>query len=159
MYDLRGTLTSCPTVDEVFGFPGNTFVSNSSIISCAGNKTITIVDLNVEQYPTSCSEYKHCNLTEKQTDAIKSRCNKETSCTISTIIPNSCLFIDYGHVSISYSCKGIVNSSCTFDNGQCGWSVNGYDKYKWTLQSGKTPESDTGPDRDHTTASGKARYD
>ncbi|XP_052068042.1 MAM and LDL-receptor class A domain-containing protein 1-like isoform X2 [Mytilus californianus] len=140
------------------GFQEKTFVSNSSIISCAGNTTITIVDLNVEQYPTPCSEYKQCNLTEEHKTLIKMSCNKETSCTISTIIPNTCLFKNYGHVSISYSCTRIVNGSCTFENDLCGWSVSSNGTYQWIHRRGQTLESSTGPDRDHTTASGDGYY-
>ncbi|CAC5403046.1 unnamed protein product [Mytilus coruscus] len=135
------------------GFQENTFISTSNILSCARNTTITIVDLNVVQYQASCPEYKQCNLTEEEANAIKRRCNKETSCTISTIIPDTCLFNDYGHVSISYSCTEIVDSSCTFENGNCGWTVRSYEEYKWKIRRGKSSESSTGPDRDHTTAS------
>lgn len=49
----------------------------------------------------------------------------------------------------------MVNSSCTFDNGECGWMFSGHDEYKCKLQSGKTPESFTGPGRDHTIVSSK----
>ncbi|XP_052071788.1 MAM and LDL-receptor class A domain-containing protein 1-like isoform X2 [Mytilus californianus] len=85
-------------------------------------------------------------------------CNKETSCTISTIIPNTCLFKNYGHVSISYSCTRIINGSCTFENDLCGWSVSSNGTYQWIHRRGQTPESSTGPDRDHTTASGDGYY-
>ncbi|VDI83999.1 Hypothetical predicted protein [Mytilus galloprovincialis] len=49
--------------------------------------------------------------------------------------------------------SGIVNSSCTFESGQCGWSVIGLDRYKWKRQHGRTSHSYTGPDKDHTTSS------
>ncbi|XP_071130567.1 uncharacterized protein [Mytilus edulis] len=49
--------------------------------------------------------------------------------------------------------SGIVNSSCTFESGQCGWSVNGKDRYKWKRQRGNARHSSTGPDKDHTTSS------
>ncbi|CAC5403051.1 unnamed protein product [Mytilus coruscus] len=48
----------------------------------------------------------------------------------------------------------IVNSSCTFDNGKCGWKVTGLAQYKWKLQRENTSHSSTGPDKDHKTASG-----
>ncbi|CAC5389522.1 unnamed protein product [Mytilus coruscus] len=141
------------------GFQENAFVNNSGILRCAGNTTINIIDLNVKQsYTKLCLEYKPCNLTEEQTNAIKTGCNNETACTVSTIIPTSCLFKGYAHVSISYSCKGIVNSSCNFTNDDCGWRVSGNDRYKWTLQRGKTPETFTGPGRDHTTTSAYGYY-
>lgn len=39
-------------------------------------------------------------------NSIKRHCNKARTCTISKLIPNSCLFNDVGHISISYSCTG-----------------------------------------------------
>ncbi|CAC5384131.1 unnamed protein product [Mytilus coruscus] len=132
------------------GLNEKTFVSNSSIISCVGNTTIKIVDLNVEQYPTTCSEYKWCNLTEEQKNITKRGCNKEKSCSISTIIPSSCLFNGYGHVSILYSCTGTVSYSSTFENGWDGWLIYGINRYLWKFQQG--------PDRDHTTASALGHY-
>ncbi|CAC5355490.1 unnamed protein product [Mytilus coruscus] len=111
------------------------------------------MNLNVKQYTTSCLESKQCKLTEEQKNTINRSCNDTRSCTISTIIPNSCLYNDYGHVSISYSCTGIVNSRCTFENGTCGLTTVGYERYKWTMRSGKNPKTSTGPDRDHTTLS------
>ncbi|CAC5358612.1 unnamed protein product [Mytilus coruscus] len=59
---------------------------------------------------------------------------------------------------IQYKCEGIVNGSCTFENDQCGWSVSSNGTYQWKRQRGKTPESSTGPERDHTTASGDGYY-
>ncbi|CAC5389538.1 unnamed protein product [Mytilus coruscus] len=143
---------------NVTGLNENIFVTNSSIISCAANTTIKIVDLNVDEYPTTCSEYKQCYLTEEQKNSIKRGCNKEKSCSISMIIPSSCLFNDYGHVTISYSCTGTVNYSCTFENEWRGWFIYGFGRYEWTFQHGHTPVADTGPDRDHTTASTSGHY-
>ncbi|CAC5389521.1 unnamed protein product [Mytilus coruscus] len=146
----------------VTGLQENTFVSNSNVLRCAGNTTITIVDLNVEQHTTSCSETNHCNLTEEKMNSIKRHCNKEITCTISKFIPNSCLVNDYGHVSISYSCTGHSTSSCTFENEDfsvnCGWYERGSVRYKWVLGHGETPTYYTGPDRDHTTASEDGYY-
>lgn len=88
------------------GVQENTFLSNSSVISCDGDTTIKIVDLLVEQHTAICAETKHCNLTELQMNSIKRHCNKERTCTISKLIPNSCLFNDFERVSISYSCTG-----------------------------------------------------
>ncbi|XP_052069169.1 MAM and LDL-receptor class A domain-containing protein 1-like [Mytilus californianus] len=142
----------------VTGFQENTFASNSSTISCVGNTTIAIVDLNREQFTTSCTEYKQCNLTEEQENIIKKHCNKAKSCTVSAPIHKRCLFDDDGHASVSYSCTEIVNNSCTFENDDCGWRVSGYERYKWAIRSGKSPESSTGPNRDHTTASASGYY-
>lgn len=60
---------------------------------------------------------------------------------------------------LKYISTGYSKRSCTFGNtgdvDDCGWLVSGVDRYKWTLYSGKTPTTYTGPARDHTTASGK----
>ncbi|XP_071130569.1 uncharacterized protein [Mytilus edulis] len=144
----------------VTGVQENTFLSNSSVISCDGDTTIKIVDLLVEQHTAICAETKHCNLTELQMNSIKRHCNKERTCTISKLIPNSCLFNDFERVSISYSCTGHLNSSCSFDDlyDRCGWYAQGSTRYKWILWKGKTPSWYTGPDRDHTTSSGYGYY-
>ncbi|CAC5389543.1 unnamed protein product [Mytilus coruscus] len=138
------------------GFQENIFLSNSNSLSCGSNTTIEIVDLKVQQYTPSCPENKQCNLTEEQTNAIKMGCNGERSCTISTIIPNKCDFNNI--VSFSYSCAEIVNSSCTFDNGSCHWTVSRYDKYEWTRWRGRTSKYNTGPNRDHTTSTAYGYY-
>ncbi|CAC5426136.1 unnamed protein product [Mytilus coruscus] len=144
---------------QVIGLQEHTFASKSKTISCDVNKTISIVDFNVEPFTTSIAKYKQCNLTEEQTNAIKRGCNRKKSCTISTIIQNSCLLNDYGHVSVSYSCTGVVNRSCTFENDYgCGWLVSGYERYQWKLRRGTTPETYTGPQKDHTTASAYGYY-
>ncbi|XP_076075808.1 MAM and LDL-receptor class A domain-containing protein 1-like [Mytilus galloprovincialis] len=148
----------CSMEQNHTGFSEETFVSNSSKISCAGNTKITIVDLNVEQYPTTCSEYKHCNLTEEETNAIKKRCNKKPSCTISKIIPESCLFNNYGHVSVSYSCTRTVNGSCTFEDDLCGWSVICNGTYQWIRGRRKSPGNSTGPERNTTASVGDGYY-
>ncbi|CAG2236372.1 unnamed protein product [Mytilus edulis] len=116
------------------GFPEETFISNSSKISCAGNTTITIVDLNVEQYPTTCSEYKHCNLTEEEANAIKKRCNKK-------------------HLALSQRLfQRTVNGSCSFENELCGWSISSNGTYQWIRGGGKSPGNSTGPDTNTTSS-------
>ncbi|CAH3148297.1 unnamed protein product, partial [Porites evermanni] len=49
--------------------------------------------------------------------------------------------------------------SCNFDNGLCfGCSQSMEDVFDWTLYSGSTPSSGTGPFSDHTSGSGKYFY-
>lgn len=66
------------------------------------------------------------------------------------------------HVYITYV-TGQSNSSCTFENKglsvTCGWGKRGSTKYQWKLRKGKTPSYHTGPDRDHTTASGNYNFE
>lgn len=39
-----------------------------------------------------------------------------------------------------------VSRACNFDNGLClGWSQSTSDVFDWTLNSGPTPSSSTGP--------------
>ncbi|CAG2239354.1 unnamed protein product [Mytilus edulis] len=49
--------------------------------------------------------------------------------------------------------SGIVNSSCTFESGQCGWSVNGGKIQVENVNVEEQHHSSTGPDKDHTTSS------
>ena len=44
--------------------------------------------------------------------------------------------------------------NCTFEDGMCGWRQSSDDDADWTLDSGGTPSSETGPTVDKTTASG-----
>lgn len=57
--------------------------------------------------------------------------------------------------TIYISLTEIVNGSCTFDFGRCGWRVIGRANYKWKLHHGNTSYTSTGPDGDHTNASSK----
>ena len=46
--------------------------------------------------------------------------------------------------------EGKCPVSCNFDDGLCiGWSQSKSDVFDWTLRSGSTPSSDTGPSSDH----------
>ncbi|CAC5384127.1 unnamed protein product [Mytilus coruscus] len=109
------------------GFQEHTFASKSNTIRCDVNKTFSIIDFNVEPFTTSVAEYKQCNLTEEQTNAIKT--------------------------------GWAVNRSCTFENNYgCGWLVSRNERYKWKLRRGSTPETYTGPQKDHTTASAYGYY-
>ena len=49
----------------------------------------------------------------------------------------------------------LENTSCNFDSGLCCWRQSNVDVFDWTLNSGSTWSSDTGPDYDHTSGSGK----
>ena len=50
--------------------------------------------------------------------------------------------------------------SCNFDNGLCfGCSQSREDVFNWTLYSGSTPSSDTGPSSDHTSGSGLTPFE
>ncbi|XP_025084894.1 MAM and LDL-receptor class A domain-containing protein 2-like isoform X1 [Pomacea canaliculata] len=48
--------------------------------------------------------------------------------------------------------------NCNFDNQTCHWVSNSEGTYVWTKYRGATPDSNTGPDRDHTTNSGLGYY-
>ena len=40
----------------------------------------------------------------------------------------------------------IISACCNFDHGLCsGWNQSSYDDFDWTLASGSTPSSSTGP--------------
>ncbi|CAG2236368.1 unnamed protein product [Mytilus edulis] len=94
------------------GFHENNSVSNSYEITCEGIRTITIVNLNVQQHSTPCSQLTKCNLTEQQINDIKKSCNEKRACNISTVIPNSCLFNEYGYLFAWYSCTVIIPLNC-----------------------------------------------
>ncbi|XP_022778666.1 MAM and LDL-receptor class A domain-containing protein 1-like, partial [Stylophora pistillata] len=50
-------------------------------------------------------------------------------------------------------------TSCNFDSGLCsGWWQSYSDVFDWTLRSGSTPSSNTGPDNDHTSGYGYYMY-
>ena len=60
--------------------------------------------------------------------------------------------------AISYRSEALADSTCTFENGLCqGWSLH-LGAANWTLRSGSTPSSDTGPEGDHTTGNGVYAY-
>ena len=51
----------------------------------------------------------------------------------------------------------LVSTSCNFDFGLCdGWEQSDSDVFDWTLKTGSTGSTDTGPDYDHTSGSGKS---
>ncbi|KAJ7385144.1 Meprin A subunit beta [Desmophyllum pertusum] len=52
----------------------------------------------------------------------------------------------------------VISVKCTFDNGLCsGWAQSTSDHFDWTVRSGATPSSGTGPSTDHS-GSGKYIY-
>ena len=43
-----------------------------------------------------------------------------------------------------------VIGDCSFENGMCTWvNVRNGDHFDWTIRSGSTPSSQTGPSSDH----------
>lgn len=89
-------------------FEGKIIESDSSTISCYDNKTISIVNMTLKQTTASCSGYQQCTLTDEEMTHIKTSCNDETSCSLTSLVPHSCLMDYYGHLNISYSCKGSI---------------------------------------------------
>ncbi|XP_046559779.1 MAM and LDL-receptor class A domain-containing protein 1-like [Haliotis rubra] len=52
-----------------------------------------------------------------------------------------------------------IPGDCTFESGLCTWSNTGMgDQFDWTLGSGLTSSSSTGPSSDHTLGIGQGRY-
>jgi len=57
-----------------------------------------------------------------------------------------------------YLISPLDNTSCNFDRGLCdGWQQSYSDVFDWTINTGSTWSSDTGPDYDHTTGTGKKK--
>ena len=51
-----------------------------------------------------------------------------------------------------------TSTSCDFDAELCqGWRQSCSDVFDWTRQTGSTWSSDTGPDFDHTSGSGRKK--
>lgn len=65
--------------------------------------------MTVKQTTASCLAHEQCSLTDEEMSNIKKSCNDEMTCSITSIVPDSCLFNNYGHLNISYSCKGKLN--------------------------------------------------
>ncbi|KAJ7393856.1 hypothetical protein OS493_003523 [Desmophyllum pertusum] len=58
--------------------------------------------------------------------------------------------IDIEQMNKMYKCSGGPASFCNFNNGLCsGWTQDKSDKFDWTLRSGSTPSSNTGPPSGH----------
>ena len=47
-----------------------------------------------------------------------------------------------------------VIQTCTFESGLCGWVQDTTDTLNWTVDSGGTSSTGTGPSFDHTTGAG-----
>ncbi|RVE62060.1 hypothetical protein OJAV_G00176900 [Oryzias javanicus] len=56
----------------------------------------------------------------------------------------------------TYQPAAVSASSCTFDDGMCGWTQGAEDELDWLSESGPTETPDSGPAGDHTT--GKGNY-
>ena len=51
----------------------------------------------------------------------------------------------------------LASTSCNFDSGLCcDWHQSTADVFDWTINTGSTTSSNTGPDYDHTSGLGKA---
>ena len=62
-------------------------------------------------------------------------------------------FVQYTYLIIFY-----YSVTCNFDNNNiCSWHQSTNDDFDWTLISGDTPTSFTGPPGDHTSTSGKLK--
>ena len=52
----------------------------------------------------------------------------------------------------------LASTSCNFDSGLCwGWHQSIADVFNWTINTGSTWSSDTGPDYDHTSGLGMTK--
>ncbi|CAG2227590.1 unnamed protein product [Mytilus edulis] len=91
-----------------------------------------------------------CSLSEQDHFRIRNTCNGQSSCNITSNIPNSCL-LELGFFSLSYSCLEIAHN-CNFENSLCGWisSSKNNSPYIWKKGSGSTKTKLTGPSKDHT---------
>ncbi|KAJ8022860.1 MAM and LDL-receptor class A domain-containing protein 2 [Holothuria leucospilota] len=52
----------------------------------------------------------------------------------------------------------VIDLSCTFEHGTCGFFQGGNDNFDWTRYSGSTTSLNTGPSGDHTTGAGYYMY-
>ena len=62
------------------------------------------------------------------------------------------------YVPIIYNVLWFISDSkqdCNFETNVCQWSQDLTSQYKWSLHSGQTTTSNTGPSHDHTTGSCK----
>ncbi|XP_052069254.1 uncharacterized protein LOC127708424 [Mytilus californianus] len=125
---------------------------NTSIpIICTSNSVIKISNISVETN-SKCAP-KNCSLSEQENVRTRSTCNGQSSCNITSNMPNSCL-LELGFFSLSYSCLEVAHS-CNFDNSWCGWMrfPKGKGIYKWKRKKGATKTKFTGPSKDHTSVS------
>ena len=47
---------------------------------------------------------------------------------------------------------------CDFESATCNWQQDGQDQFDWTVQSGQTPSTGTGPTADHTYGTRQGHY-
>jgi len=64
--------------------------------------------------------------------------------------------VDTRHVIHPSTAHDVVN--CNFENGLCNLVQDSHDNLDWTLRTGSTPTSSTGPRADHTNSAGKYIY-
>ncbi|XP_022107186.1 macrophage colony-stimulating factor 1 receptor-like isoform X2 [Acanthaster planci] len=60
--------------------------------------------------------------------------------------------------AVSVPSQSSLDFNCTFEDGLCGWTQSTDDDSNWTLDSGGTPSSDTGPSIDKTIGSTIGTY-
>ena len=60
-----------------------------------------------------------------------------------------CYFTNKG-TSVYFLATGDIPTNCDFENGFCGMIQPQNDDLEWTIHSGDTSSSDTGPTGDHT---------
>ncbi|XP_045208516.1 MAM domain-containing glycosylphosphatidylinositol anchor protein 1-like [Mercenaria mercenaria] len=70
-------------------------------------------------------------------------------------ILTSCLVACAAHSSINEVESQV---KCTFDAGLCSWHQSVNDNFDWTLISGETPTTNTGPSNDHTLGTAAGKY-
>ena len=68
------------------------------------------------------------------------------------------VIIDFNFSSVSPTSGTVSPVDCSFDSAfdYCSWTQSRDDDFQWSLESGPTGSSNTGPSSDHT--SGNSKY-
>ncbi|XP_048242500.1 MAM and LDL-receptor class A domain-containing protein 2-like [Haliotis rufescens] len=83
--------------------------------------------------------------------------NNQRSCTNGNCYSRNeaCNFHDdCGDQTDELSC----GTSCTFEDGMCGWKNDKGENFDWTTHTGQTTSANTGPTNDHTFGTGNGHY-